>query len=616
MKAATPYRQVGLGPRDVVVTRGAGGVTYLRSPHALGVYPRVITERLSHWARTTPEETYIAQRNAAGGWQRLTYRAAFDAVGRIAAALLSRNVSRERPIVILSENSIDHALLALASMHVGIPYAPISPAYSLISRDFAKLKYVMGLLTPGLVFASDAARYGAAIHAAVPPDVEIVATTGAMPGRSVTPFAQLVAAERANTVEQAHQALDPDAPTKILFTSGSTGNPKGVIQTQRMLCSNQQVYVQSFPLWATPRPVLVDWQPWRHTAGGNANFGVVLFHGGTMYLDEGKPLPGAIETTVRNLREIAPTVYVSVPRGFEMLIPYLEREPALREKFFSRLQMMYYAGAGMSQHIWDALERLGRATCGERVLVISGLGATETGPFALGANWDAGASGVVGLPGASVDVKLVPVGEKYEIRLKGPGITPGYWRQDDLTRAAFDEEGFYRMGDAVKFVDVNEPQQGVLFDGRIAEDFKLATATWVNTGVLRSAVILACAPYVQDVVIAGHDRNYVAILVLLNLENCRALCPELGAEASFAALALHGNVRSKLRELLGALKRRSTGSSNRIERALVLDAPVTLDTGELTDKGSISQRAVLRNRVALVEALYAEPPDERVIMIS
>jgi feruloyl-CoA synthase len=615
LKAVTPHRQVGLGPRAVAVTRGAGGAIYLRNPAPLLPYPRVITERLAHWAATTPNETYLAQRDAAGGWRRLTYRAAYDSVRRIAAALLARPVSRERPVVILSGNSIEHALVGLAAMHAGIPYAPISPAYALISRDFAKLRHVMGLLTPGLVFASELLQYADAIRATVGSDVEVVGVTGELPNRRVTPFASLATGTPGEAVDTAHRAVDPDAPAKILFTSGSTGNPKGVIQTQRMLCSNQQVYVQAYPLWANPRPVLVDWQPWHHTAGGNANFGVILFHGGTMYLDEGKPLPGAIETTVRNLREIAPTVYVSVPRGFEMLIPYLEREPALREKFFSRLQMLYYAGAGMSQHIWDTLERLGRESCGERVLVMTGLGATETGPFALGANWDAGASGIVGLPGAAVDVKLVPTGEKFEIRVKGPGITPGYWRQDDLTRAAFDDEGFYCMGDAVKFADPHDSGQGLLFDGRIAEDFKLATATWVNTGVLRSQVILACAPYVQDVVIAGHDRNYVAILVLINLDSCRTLCTDLAANASLADVALHRNVRTKIRELLASFKRRSTGSSNRVERAMILEVPASLDSGELTDKGSISQRAMLKNRARLVEALYAESPGERVIVI-
>lgn len=614
MKLTAPHRRVALGPRDVDVTHGANGVIYLRSPHPLAPYPRVLTERLAHWAVATPDETYIAQRDATGEWRRLTYRNAFDTMQRIAAALLSRNVSRERPIVILSENDIEHALIALAAMHVGIPYAPISPAYSLISQDFAKLKHVIGLMTPGLVFANDATRYGPAIRATVGRSVEVVATSGEMNGLAVTPFATLASGVAGSGVEPAHRSIDPDAPAKILFTSGSTGNPKGVIQTQRMLCSNQQIYVQAFPLWATPRPVIVDWQPWHHTAGGNANFGVVLFHGGTMYIDGGKPLPGAIETTVRNLREIAPTVYISVPLGFEMLIPYLEREQALREKFFSRLQMLFYAGAGMSQHIWDALERLSFDTCGERVLIMTGLGATETGPYALGANWDARVSGVLGLPGSAVDVKLVPVAEKLEIRVKSPSITPGYWRQDDLTLAAFDDERFYRMGDAVTFVDPGDPGMGLLFDGRIAEDFKLATATWVNTGVLRSEVILACAPYVQDAVIAGHDRNYVGVLLVINLVACRALCPDLDPHAPLEAVAAHAKVRHALHGMLAALKQRSTGSSNRIERALVLDVPVSIDSGELTDKGSISQRAVLRNRFALVDVLFAEPPCERVII--
>jgi feruloyl-CoA synthase len=603
------HRSIALGPRDVVVRRGTNDTIYLTCPHPILPYPRTLADRLAHWARERPDQVFLAKREAPGGpWRSLTYRDVFDRVERLAAGLRARKLSADRPIAILSENDLEHALLGLAAMHAGVLYAPISPAYSLVSTDFAKLKHVLGLLTPGLVFARDGSRYGRAIAACVGDDVEVVLTQGTIEGRAITRF---------DALEQSPSAaasIDVDSPAKLLFTSGSTGQPKGVVQTHRMLVSNQQSYIQCLPVWGTPAPVMIDWQPWHHTAGGNANFGVVLYNGGTMYIDDGKPLPGAIDATLQNLREIAPTVYVSVPRGLEMLIPHFEREPALREKFFSRLQLIWYAGAGMSAHVWESLERIGRETAGERVLVLTGLGATETGPLVTAGNWDSGRSGMIGLPAAGCDVKLVPSGDKLEIRAKGPGITPGYWRAPELTRAAFDEEGFYSLGDAVKYVTPGDPTSGLIFDGRIVEDFKLATATWVNVGVLRPQFILHCAPYVIDAAVTGHDRGFIGMLVFPNVDACRALAPELPRDAAAAAVIGHPAVRAKFQSLLDITARASTGSSNRIARIALQTRPPSLDSGELTDKGSISQRAVLAQRAQAVEALYGATPAADVIV--
>jgi feruloyl-CoA synthase len=499
-------------------------------------------------------------------------------------------------------------------MHVGVLFAPVSPAYSLVSADFGRLKHILSLLKPGLVFASDGARYGRAIAASVSPEAELVVSGAKPEGRTATTFEALESTQASAAVERAHAKLGPDTVAKILFTSGSTSHPKGVINTQRMLCSNQQMILQTLAFLGDAPPVLLDWSPWHHTAGGNHNFGMAIYNGGTLYIDEGKPTPADIGKTVRNLRDIAPTFYFNVPKGYEEILPYLRREPALREKFFSRLSMLLYAGAGMSQHVWDALEEISALTCGERVPLITGLGSTETAPFALCGNWDTGGrAGVIGLPAPGLEVKLVPSGEKTEIRVRGPNVTPGYWREEALTRAAFDEEGYYRMGDAAKFVEPADPLKGLLFDGRLSEDFKLSTGTWVNVGAIRAKLILQGAPCVRDVVVAGHDRDDIRVLVFPDLAACRKLCSELPEVAPAADVLAHEAVRSFFKALLSRLAAESTGSSNHLARALLLEAPPSIDAHEVTDKGSINQRAVLGNRGGLVDELYLAPDSPRVL---
>jgi len=606
-----PVRRVRMGATATTLEARGDGVVMLRSPHPLGRYPERLTERLEHWARRAPDRVFLAQRDAAGAWRTVGYGEALSLARRLGAALLARGLGPERPLAILSDNDIEHALLGLAALHVGVPYAPISPAYALLSTDFAKLKHVLGLLTPGLVFAADGARYQKAIAAALPRDATLVVTVDPPDGRAVR-FAELAATAPTEAVDRAAARVGPDTVAKILFTSGSTGLPKGVINTQRMLCSNQQQILEAMPFLADEPPVLVDWLPWNHTFGGNHNVGLTLYNGGTLYIDEGKPLPGAFEETVRNLREVAPTVYYNVPKGFEMLVPYLEGEPDLRARFFSRLAMTFYAGAGLSQYVWDSLDRLAVATCGERVMMVTGLGATETAPYAICANWETGRSGHIGVPAPAVDLKLAPVGDKLEARVRGPNVFPGYWRQPELTRTCFDDEGFWCMGDAVRFVDPDAPGRGLMFDGRLSEDFKLTSGTWVSVGPLRAAFIQHFAPLVRDVVIAGHDRDDVTALVFPDLAACAALVGR--TPLAPAALVEHPAVRARFQALLDAFAAAATGGARRVVRALLLAEPPSIDSHEMTDKGSINQRAVLANRAAQVAALYAEPPPPPVLV--
>jgi feruloyl-CoA synthase len=613
--AERPLRAVHLGPADCVIDREPDGTIFMRSPHPLPSYPGKLTDRLEYWAAKTPDRVFLAQRDGQGAWRTLSYAEALSCVRRIAQALLRRDLSAERPIVILSGNDIEHALLGLAAAYVGIPYAPISPAYSLMSADFGKLRHVIELLTPGMVFAAQGDAFARALKAAAPADVEVVVRRNPPAGRSTTPFQDLVESEAREMVDAAHAKVGPDTIVKFLFTSGSTGHPKAVINTQRMLCSNQAMIVAGFAYLQDEPPVIVDWLPWSHTFGANHNFGLVLFNGGTLYIDEGKPLPGAINATVRNLREIATNIYFNVPKGYEMLLPHFRSDEELRATFFSKLKVMFYAGAGLAQHVWDELQHWAVKTTGERIVFLSSIGSTETSPLAIALTRESDRVGNVGLPAPRVELKLVPNAGKLEARLKGPNITPGYWRDPALTAEMFDEHGFYKIGDALKFVDPDDPAKGLLFDGRIAEDFKLATGTWVSVGPLRSKFIEYCAPYVRDVVIAGADRNEVGVLVFPDLEGCRSLCAGLSPDASAAALVGHSAVRQKFAGLLSGLVRDSAGSSMRICRAVLLEEPPSLDAGEMTDKGSINQRAVLSRRAELVEEMYATPPSARVIAI-
>ena len=584
MEAAAAFQPLKIPSWRVTTERRPDGSILIDPQMDLGPYPPRLTDRLEYWASHAPDRIFLAQRNAERRWLAITYSDFRRQAHTLAQRLLNGRLSLQRPIAILSGNDIQHAILAMAAMYAGIPYAPVSPAYSLLSSDFTRLRHVFNLLTPGLVFASDRASFSCAIDSVVPPDATVVHDLSNIAGLA----------------EGALPVVDPDCIAKILFTSGSTRVPKGVITTHRMLASNQEMLRTVFPFLGDEGLTLCDWLPWNHTFGGSHNFGLVLYNGGSMYIDAGQPMAGRFDETVANLGEIAPTVYFNVPKGYEMLLPHLRADSGLRERFFSRLRMMFYAAAGLSQHVWDELEQLALETRGVRIPMLTGLGATETAPFALCANAANTLAGAVGLPVPGVRLKLAPAGAKLEARVKGPNVTPGYWRQPQLTNAAFDEEGYYRLGDGLRFVDPGDANGGFLFDGRLSEDFKLSTGTWVSVGPLRTGFLLHFGPYVKDVVIAGHDRDEVTALIFPD--------PEY-----YARLEMNGAARDTFEYLLRTFAAQNSGSSTRIARAMILDEPPSLDAGELTDKGTVNQRATLERRSAAVERLYTPPYGSDVI---
>ena len=556
------------------------GVVYVRSPRELGPYPRRLTDCLDQWAAAAPGRVFLAQRDRGGGWRNLTYAEARAGARAIAESLLSRHL--DRPVAILSENSIEHALLGLGCMYAGVAYAPLAPSYSLASRDLATLRFLLGRLEPSMVFADDAGRFEHPLTLAAAGGAEVVTVTPS-PSVRTTPFTELAAAVPTPNLDDAYARVEPGTVAKLLFTSGSTGRPKGVITTHRMLCSNQEMLASLLAFVRDEPPVLCDWLPWNHTFGGSHNFGLALYNGGTLYIDEGKPVETAFEATLRNLRDAPPTAYFNVPKGYEMLVPALRRDRDLARRFFSRLQIVFYAAAGLNQRIWDELQDIAVETCGEEILMVTGLGATESSPLAMATGVEGASAGRMGLPVPGVELKLAPVENKLEARLRGPNITPGYWGDPEMTRAAFDDEGFYKLGDALVPVDPARPLSGFRFDGRLTEDFKLSTGTWVSVGPLRESFLTWCAGAARDVVLAAPDRDYVGALIF----------PAPGVTAA------------ELRPLLAGFARHATGISTRIARALILDEPPSLDGGELTEKGSVNQKAVLRNRSELVEEVYA-----------
>ncbi|CAD6555874.1 2-succinylbenzoate--CoA ligase [Paraburkholderia hiiakae] len=597
------YRAVAIGSAAPQIER-RGECWYLRSTEALDDFPERVTDRLVSGARAHPDRWLVARRGADGQWQGISYAQMLERARAIGQALLERGLSAQRPVALLSGNDLEHLQVALGALWAGVPYAPISPAYSLVSSDYGKLRHALDLLNPGLVFAADGPAFAAALDAAVPDHVERVVVTPAGGARRETPFEILLQAQP-GSIEDAQARVNGDTIAKFLFTSGSTRLPKAVPTTHRMLCSNQQMLLQTFPQFGMEPPVLVDWLPWNHTFGGSHNVGIALYNGGTLYIDDGKPVAGRFEETLRNLREIAPTLYFNVPKGWEELTAALETDARLRETFFSRVKMYFFAGAGLSQAAWDRLERVTQAHCGERIRIMAGLGMTETAPSCLFTTGPVMGAGYIGLPAPGCETRLVPVDGKLEARFRGPNVMSGYWRANETDRHdVFDEEGYYRTGDAVRFVDAERPELGLLFDGRIAEDFKLSSGTFVSVGPMRARIVSGGAPYVQDAVIAGMDRDDIGVLIFPRLDECRVLA---GLDAGAAARDVLDSaaVRDCFADLMERLNRDATGSATLITRLHVMDAPPSLDLGEITDKGSINQRVVLSQRAALVNALYA-----------
>ena len=611
MSATRTVRAVRIAPSDAIVRHGMNGSVYMQASTPLGPYQTRMTDSLEYWATQAPDRTFLAQRDG-HGWRELAYADALSRVRRIAQALLDRQLSHDRPIVILSGNSIEHGLLALAAMYVGVPYAPIAPAYSLQAREYSALQRIFERVEPALVFTENGAAYERALRAVLTDRVELV-VSGSPGGLRATSLVDLEGTRETAAVDDAKQRVTGDTIAKVLFTSGSTGRPKGVINTQGMLCSNQEMIRSVLTFLADEPPVICDWSPWNHTAGGNHNFGLVLRNGGTLYIDEGKPTPALFAATLRNLREIPCTAHFAVPRLYEMLMPHLRSDAVLRETFFSRVKLLFYAAAGLGQRFWDDLRELALDACGEEILIMTGFGATETAPFAFTTGTLDAFAGLVGLPAPGMDVKLTPVDSKMEARVRGPNITPGFWRDEALTAAAFDDEGFYRLGDAMEFADHSDPRKGLVFNGRLAEDFKLSTGTWVSVGPLRAKILAQAAGLALDVVIGGHDREYLTALVFPNLQVCRELLGA-GADTSARALLSHPVIVSRFTDVFTTLATASTGSSTFVARAIVLEDPPSMDAREVTDKGSIHQKAVLIHRAALVDELYSASPSAHVLI--
>ena len=537
----------------------------------------------------------------------MTYAALHDRIRRIGQAFMDLDLSVERPLLILSENSLEHAQIALAAQHVGVPSAAVAPAYALVSKDYGKLRSIVGQITPGAVFARDAEAFVPAIEAVFDTDVPVIAVTGPPAGRKTVAWDDALRTQPTRAVAAAHAQTGPDTVAKFMFTSGTTGSPKAVIQTQRMLCSNMEMVRDCYAFLQDQPPVLVDWAPWNHVASGSKMFNLALYNGGTFHIDAGKPSPQGIGETIRNLREVSPTLYFNVPAGFEMLVGAMRDDAELSRSFFADLDLLLYAGAGMAGHTWDALRALSVAAQGRRVLMGTGLGSTETAPFALFCTEEQDRPGNVGIPSRGVTLKLVPNEGRYEVRLKGPNVTPGYWRNPELTAQAFDEEDFYRMGDALRFAVPGDPARGFFFDGRTAENFKLATGIWVGVGALRAALVDALGGLVRDAVITGEDRAELGALLVPFRPAVEAVVPG-GADLADPDLHAHPALRDRLSALLTDHAAKATGSAARISHAMVLTEPLSLDAGEVTDKGSVNQRAVLRHRADLIETLYSDDP--------
>jgi feruloyl-CoA synthase len=615
--AKPAFRKIEWLKRDIAVERRPDGVIVLKSRIPLKAYEKHIPASLAKWAGEAPGRIWLAQRAGPDRqWRKVSFGEAKRAVDGLTQALLNLKLDPGSPVAILSGNSIEHALMTQAAMQARFPAAPVSPAYSLMSHDHVKLKYLFDLIKPRVVMVQDGPAFEKALKALPLDGVTVIHVTRPCDGIDSTAFADFAATPVSSEVDESIAAITPDTVGKLLFTSGSTGMPKAVINTQAMMCANAAMMMQVRPRDPNaPQATYLDWMPWNHTMGGNALFNPVLTEGGTLYIDDGRPMPGLIEETLRNLREISPTYYANVPAGYAALAAAMEKDDALCRSFFRNLGLMAYGGARLPDDLYERMQALAVRATGERIVFYTGWGSTETAPTSTGTYWDTERVGLIGLPFPGVELKMVPVGAKYELRLRGVNVTPGYFGRPDLTKAAFDEEGFYCIGDAGVFVDPADPVQGIIFAGRVVEDFKLTTGTFVHVGSLRTDAIAAASPVVQDALVTGQDRPFVGLLAWPNLHACRQIVGN--AEASYEEVVRHPDVLACLKRGLQAHNTSTEGASSmRVARAMLMVEPASIDGNELTDKGYINQRAGLERRAALVERLYADPPGEDVIVLN
>ena len=604
-----PFKPIDFLSRDVKVERRADGTIVLQSNHKLKPYEKHVPAFLARWAAEAPDRVWLAQRRGPDReWLKVTYAEAKKQVDAATQALLDRGFGPDKPVMILSSNSIEFALLTMAAMQARAPVAPVSPAYSVMSQDHAKLRYVFDLIKPGLMFVQNGEIYARALAALDLEGVLLVHVDKAPPKMQSLPWSELIATRPTEAVAASIERIEPKTTGKFLFTSGSTGMPKAVINTQEMMCANLAMGQMSRTRKASDPPaVMLDWLPWNHTMGGNATFQGNLADGGTTYIDDGKPLPGLFEETLRNLREVSPTYFANVPAGYAMLATALENDEGLAKRFFKNLNSLAYGGATLPDDLYQRMEALAVKYTGYRLPFVTGWGSTETSPTATTVHWASERVGLVGLPFPGVQLKMVPTGEegRYELRLKSVIVTPGYHKQPDLTAQMLDEEGFYKIGDAGRFVDAGDPSLGLIFDGRVVEDFKLMSGTFVLVGTLRTAAIAAASPVLQDAVVCGQDREYVGLLGFPNIAACRQLAADSEARLTTAELLAHPAVVETLKAGLAKMNAEGGGSSMQVRRVLLMTEPPSVDGNEMTDKGYINQRATLERRKALVEKLYA-----------
>jgi feruloyl-CoA synthase len=611
------FRKIEWLKRDIAVDKRADGTVLLKSRIPLQPYEKHIPASLAKWAKQAPERIWLAQRGSPDRqWRKVSYGEAKRTVDALTQGLLNLGIAEGRPVAILSGNSIEHALMTQAAMQARLPAAPVSPAYSLMSQDHAKLKYLFGLIRPAVVMVQDCPAFEKALRALDLTGVTVIHVARPVEGIDSIAYADLAATPVMKDVEHYIAKITPDTTGNLLFTSGSTGMPKAVINTQAMMCANAAMMMQVRPRDAGgPVSTVLDWMPWNHTMGGNAAFNPILVDGGTLYIDDGRPLPGQLEETIRNLREVSPTYYANVPAGYAALASAMEKDDALCRSFFRNLSIMAYGGARLPDDLYDRMQALAVKTTGERIVFYTGWGSTETAPTATGTYWDTERVGLIGLPFPGVELKMVPCGSKYELRLRGINVTPGYFDQPELTKKMFDEEGFYCIGDAGVFVDPDDPTAGIIFAGRVVEDFKLTTGTFVHVGSLRTDVIAAATPVVHDALVAGQDRPFIGLLAWPNLHACRQIVGN--PEAGFEDVVKHPAVIACVKRGLEAHNKSVAGvSSMRIARAMLMAEPPSIDGNELTDKGYINQRAGLERRAALVERLYADRPGQDVIILN